>query len=231
MVVEDIEDGEEDGEERSGSERCPRGIRSVLSMRSQVQNIAAVLEAEGGLENVEEQEEVDHGASAEEDEGDANGGSPAAAATVGGESTPAFALSASELLAAAAAAGLVPRPGSGCHLTGGGRALQLLHVDTISFSIRHGELGTAAWGCAGVGCLPQGKNLLYFLLPLHCPRFTLHHVACLQVVPPMLSTSTGCSHMRSAVGCSAVPSACWKSRSSCLQRRRLLVSCHQSART
>lgn len=60
---------------------------------------------------------------------------------------------ASELLAAAAAAGLVPRPGEGCHLTldsafGSGSAL-LLHLDTIPFAIRYGEPGMRWW------CHPQ----------------------------------------------------------------------------
>lgn len=45
-----------------------------------------------------------------------------------------------ELLAAAAAAGLVPRPGSGCHLTtaGGDGCAALLHLDAIPFTIRYG---------------------------------------------------------------------------------------------
>lgn len=55
---------------------------------------------------------------------------------------------ASDLLVAAAAAGLVPRPGDGCHLTldgaaGSGSAL-LLHLDTIPFSIRYGAPGVWA---------------------------------------------------------------------------------------
>jgi 3-oxoacyl-(acyl-carrier-protein) synthase len=56
-------------------------------------------------------------------------------------------LRASDLLAAAAAAGLVPRPGEGCHLTldgpvGSGSAL-LLHLDPIPFAIRYGCLADA----------------------------------------------------------------------------------------
>ena len=50
--------------------------------------------------------------------------------------------SASSLLAAAAGSGLVPRPGSGCHLTSGcGRTTLLLaHLDPLPFTVRHGKL-------------------------------------------------------------------------------------------
>ena len=52
---------------------------------------------------------------------------------------------AAELLAAAAAVGLVPRPGSGCHLagsgsgSGSGSSLQFLHLDATPLTIRSGE--------------------------------------------------------------------------------------------
>ncbi|KAL4457259.1 hypothetical protein ABPG75_012124 [Micractinium tetrahymenae] len=76
-------------------------------------------------------------AEGEEEERDA----PAAAATAAGARPRASLLrTAPRLLTAAAAAGLVPRPGSGCHLScEDGSALLLLHLDTIPFSIRKGH--------------------------------------------------------------------------------------------
>lgn len=96
-----------------------------------------------------------------EEEGQA-GEAPAAAATAAGARHRARLLRAGpQLLAAAAAAGLVPRPGSGCHLScEGGTAAMLLHLDTIPFTIRQGA--TRLRRCAPVAGLPgalQGCTL------------------------------------------------------------------------
>lgn len=166
-VVEDSEDAEEEVEEEEGSggERRQRSIRSVLSLRAQVQQFAAVLQAEGGLEGVDEgddageaEEEVEGTAAVDAAEGEWGDCSPGAAATADGDGAPASALTACELLAATAAAGLVPRPGAGCHLTGGGHALQLLHLDTVPFAIRYGEPGKGGPGAGPHACLLAGRS-------------------------------------------------------------------------
>ena len=99
-----------------------------------------------------------------------------------------------ELLAAAAAAGLVPRPGSGCHLTtaGGDGCASLLHLDPLPFRIRHGGRGRgrAAGGWAG-----QAMHVTAAL-----DRFVHNHLPSLhphtlppQAARPTRRTSTGCS--------------------------------------
>lgn len=86
------------------------------------------------------------------------GGAHAAAATAaaatasepsGSSAADGFLERVGELLAAAAAAGLVPRPGSGCHLTcgGGSGSAALLHLDPVPFAIRQGARCSVEGGC------------------------------------------------------------------------------------
>jgi hypothetical protein len=94
----------------------------------------------------------------------------AAAAIAAGASAGRSLLSSSQctadLLVAAAAVGLVPRPGSGCHLasSGGGSGLLLLHLDATPLTIRSSECQPACkavklqLGCGSLGqSLPAGS--------------------------------------------------------------------------
>lgn len=116
---------------------------------------------------------------------------------------------AGHLLAAAAAVGLIPRPGSGSHLSNAdGGSIMLVHLDAVPLSFRFGALCCKLAAFA----VPRGLPLPPWLLTsaIHATLPPPLHNTPQQAAKRTLSTCTGCRATLWAAACSAPPSACTK---------------------